>query len=76
MRHGYSELNISGNKKKTVYANFELKNGDITYDKYVAYKEASSLYENVGPQLAANISNQNKIPECYVKGIDSLTQFC
>ena len=76
MRKGYNELNISGNKRKTVHANFELKNGDITYDKYVAYKEASNLFENVGPQLAANISNKNKIPERYIKGIDSVTQFC
>ena len=34
---------------------------------YVVCNKFNNFFENIGPQLAANIENQNKIPESYLK---------
>ena len=58
---------INRNKRKPIQEKFKLSNGDITSDKSIVYNHFNNFFVNVGPQLAANIENQNKIPESYLK---------
>ena len=58
---------INRNKRKSAQEKFKLSNGEITCDKYVVCNKFNNFFVNIGPQLAANIENQNKIPESYLK---------
>ena len=58
---------INRNKRKPIQEKFKLWNGDITSDKSIVCNHFNNFFVNVGPQLAANIENQNKIPESYLK---------
>ena len=58
---------INRNKRKSAQEKFKLSNGEITCDKYVVCNKFNNFFVNIGPQLAANIENQNIIPESYLQ---------
>ena len=57
------------NKKKNtqVQDQFRLSNGDITNDKAVISDNFNNFFAHIGPQLAAKIDKQSKLPSNYLK---------
>ena len=58
---------LNRNKRTPIQEKFKLSNGDIVSDESIVCNHFNNFFVNVVTQLAANIENQPKIPESYLK---------